>query len=53
MQATPQQPPAEAAKSFSPQKAHSAPQQPKKAEARPAPVELEPHLEELCDMATD
>ena len=52
MQATPQPTQTAASKTVAKQAKQAHPKSPQ-VEAKPVSVELEPHLEQLCDMATD
>ena len=53
MQTTPEQTPTPASKAVSPPAQHTPVPKVRKPVTTPKVVELEPHLEELCDMATD
>jgi len=53
MQTTPQQTKTPASKAASPPAEHAPVPEVRKPATTPKAVELEPHLEELCDMATD
>ncbi len=53
MQTTPQQTPTPAAKTVAPPAQHTRVPKVRKPTATPKAIELEPHLEGLCDMATD